>query len=257
MNGCPLPTPDPHWALFLDIDGTLLDIAETPNAVTVPNGLPGLLETLANQFGGALALVSGRTLTGIDGLFAAPGLPAAGQHGAEIRLPGGTLETPASESADLAALLPEIEAFVAAHPGLLVEKKGRTIAVHYRLAPRYQDEIATFLDRQVRDHAEQIETISGHRVFEIKPKAFNKGTAVARFMQAAPFAGRCPVFIGDDRTDEDGFAAVRALGGHAVRVGMDESSIADTRVSTPAELRAWLALVSDALAASERTNRAR
>lgn len=257
MNGCPLPTPNRHWALFLDIDGTLLDIAETPNSVTVPNGLPRLLETLANQFDGALALVSGRTLLDIDRLFARPELAAAGQHGAEIRLPGGVVELPAAGCADLAAMLPDIKAFAAARPGLLAEEKGRTIAVHYRLAPHYQAEIATFLDRLIRDHAEQIETIGGHRVFEIKPKAFNKGTAVARFMQAAPFAGRCPVFIGDDRTDEDGFAAVHTLGGHAVRVGMYGDSIADTRFSAPAELRAWLALVSDALATSARTNRAR
>jgi trehalose 6-phosphate phosphatase len=244
----PLPEPNPNWALFLDIDGTLLDIADTPTAVIVPPGLPALLRSLHGIFSGALALVSGRSLADIDRLFAPPFLPAAGQHGAEIRIADGRPEASVAGDAGLAALLPEIEAFTAERPGLLVEKKGWTIAVHYRAAPHYGSDLAAFLNGLVMDHADAIETITGHCVFEIKPKAFNKGSAVACFMQAAPFAGRRPVFIGDDRTDEDGFAAVRTLGGHSVRVGLNGNSIADTRIAGPTELRAWLALISDVLA---------
>jgi trehalose 6-phosphate phosphatase len=244
----PLPEPKPNWALFLDIDGTLLDLADTPTSVVVPPGLSPLLQSLHGIFNGALALISGRTLADIDRLLAPPFLPAAGQHGAEIRTAGGASKACTPGDPGLAALLPEIEAFTAARPGLLVEKKGWTIAVHYRAAPHHCRDLAAFLRGLVHDDADEIETISGHCVFEIKPKAFNKGTAVACFMQAAPFADRCPVFIGDDRTDEDGFAAVRMLGGHSVRVGLDGNSIADTRIAGPTELRAWLALVSDVLA---------
>jgi trehalose 6-phosphate phosphatase len=247
MNGCPLPEPSGNWALFLDIDGTLLDIADTPTAVAVPPDLLPLLDGLLKVFGNAVALVSGRSLSDIDRLFAPVKLPAAGQHGAEIRLPDGTVETPAPSGVDLASLLPALNEFVAGHPGLLVEDKGRTVALHYRHAPQYKGEIVDFLAALVGDQSETVETIGGHRVFEIKPRAFNKGTAVARLMQASAFAGRCPVFIGDDRTDEDGFAAVYARGGHAVRVGLDQPSIARSRVAGPGETRAWLAHVRDIL----------
>jgi trehalose 6-phosphate phosphatase len=247
MTGCPLPLPNANWALFLDIDGTLLDIADTPTAVVVPLELPTLLKGLLKVFDNAVALVSGRSLSDIDRLFAPLKLPAAGQHGAEIRLVGGAVETQPASGGNLAALLPDLTAFVANRPGLLLEDKGRTIAVHYRHAPQYQPEIVGFLDHLVGDQSETVETIGGHRVFEIKPRAFNKGTAVARLMQASPFAGRCPVFIGDDRTDEDGFAFVRAQDGHAIRVGLEGPSIAETRIAGPNETRAWLANVRDTL----------
>ena len=247
MNGCPLPEPSANWALFLDIDGTLLDIAETPTAVAVPPELPPLLEALLKTLGNAVALVSGRALSDIDRLFAPLTLPAAGQHGAEIRLAGGTVEAQAPTGTDLKTFLPALKIFAIEHPGLLIEGKGRTVAIHYRQAPQFKDEIADFLDGLVRDNSQTVETIRGHHVFEIKPRAFNKGTAVARLMQTAPFAGRRPVFIGDDRTDEDGLAAVLARGGHAIRVGLDGPSIAETRIAGPAETRAWLAHVRDVL----------
>jgi trehalose 6-phosphate phosphatase len=247
MTGCPLPEPNANWALFLDIDGTLLDIADTPTAVAVPRELPALLAGLQGIFDNAVALISGRALGDIDRLFNPLKLSAAGQHGAEIRLAGGAVETQALSSGDLASLLPALTAFVAEHPGLLLEDKGRTIAVHYRHAPQYRADIVSFLDSLVGDRSETIETIGGHRVFEIKPRAFNKGTAVARLMQAPPFAGRCPVFIGDDRTDEDGFAFVRAQDGHAIRVGLEGSSVAETRIAGPNEARAWLAEVRNTL----------
>ncbi len=247
MTGCPLPEPNANWALFLDIDGTLLDIADTPTAVVVPPELPALLKGLLRVFDNAVALISGRSLTDIDRLFAPLKLPAAGQHGAEIRLGGGAVENQPMSGGGLAALLPDLTAFVAQRPGLLLEEKGRTIAVHYRHAPQYQPEIVDFLGKLVGDRSKTIETIGGHRVFEIKPRAFNKGTAVARLMQAPPFAGRRPVFIGDDRTDEDGFAFVRAQDGHAIRVGLEGPSIAETRIGGPDETRAWLANVRDTL----------
>jgi trehalose 6-phosphate phosphatase len=233
--------------LFLDIDGTLLDIADTPTAVVVPPELPGLLDGLLKVFDNAVALISGRSLNDIDRLFNPLKLPAAGQHGAEIRLVGGAIETQPTPGGDLTGLLPDLTAFVAGRPGLLLEDKGRTIAVHYRHAPQYKPDIVDFLGDLVGDRSETIETIGGHRVFEIKPRAFNKGTAVARLMEAPPFVGRCPVFIGDDRTDEDGFAFVRAEGGHAIRVGLDGPSIAETRIGGPDETRAWLANVRNTL----------
>ena len=171
MTGCPLPEPNANWALFLDIDGTLLDIADTPTAVVVPPELPALLKGLLKVFDNAVALISGRSLRDIDRLFAPLQLPAAGQHGAEIRLVGGAVENQPA-SGGLAALLPDLTAFVADRPGLLLEDKGSTIAVHYRHAPQYQPEIVDFLGALTGDQSKIIETIGGHRVFEIKPRAF-------------------------------------------------------------------------------------
>jgi trehalose 6-phosphate phosphatase len=251
-TGCPLPTPDTNWALFLDIDGTLLDLATTPSAVVVPPDLPRLLQALEYSLAGAVALVTGRSLADIDGLFAPLKFTAAGQHGAEIRVAGGAAERLGPGDGVLKALMPRIEAFAAAHPGILVEGKGMTIAVHCRQVPQYQDELGAFLTALAAEQGERLETIRGHRVFEIKPRNVSKRTAVEHLMRDARFAGRLPVFIGDDRTDEDGFAAVRAMGGHAIRVGPDQPSIATWRMADPARVRAFLSHAAEALRVSIR-----
>ncbi len=243
----PLPAPDPDWALFLDIDGTLLDLAPTPSQVEVPPELPGLLQALSGVLDGAVAVISGRALADIDILLAPLTIAAAGQHGAEIRLPDGKIERLGAVGGALAALMPRVAAFAATHPGLLVEDKGMTIAVHYRQVPQYQNELERFLGDLAVEQDELIETIRGHRVFEIKPRNFNKRTAVEHFMRTAPFAGRNPVFIGDDRTDEDGFAAAQAQGGVAIRVGPDAPSIATRRIADPARTRAFLSRIVESL----------
>jgi trehalose 6-phosphate phosphatase len=251
-TGCLLPAPSADWALFLDIDGTLLELAPTPSEVVVPPGLPGLLSALKRALGGAVALVSGRSLADIDALFSPLEPIAAGQHGAEIRLPNGATERLGRAGGVLTGLMEKIGAFAAARPGILVEDKGMTIAVHCRQAPGYQAELGRFLADLTAAHGDRLETIGGHRVFEIKPRNLSKRTAVERLMRIAPFAGRLPLFIGDDRTDEDGFAAVRALGGHAIRVGPDGpdpgwTTIATWRMADPACARAFLSDVVTSL----------
>jgi trehalose 6-phosphate phosphatase len=251
QNGCPLPEPQKNWALFLDIDGTLLELAPTPAEVVVPQDLPGLLLALGGALDGAVAVITGRSLADVDWLFAPLKLTAAGQHGAEIRIAGKTQRLGPSNGV-LKALMPRIEAFAAARPGILVEGKGMTIAVHCRQVPRYQDELGEFLTALAAEHGDRLETIRGHRVFEIKPRNVSKRTAVEHLMRIGPFAGRLPLFIGDDRTDEDGFAAVRALGGHAIRVGPDQPSLATWRMADPVGVRAFLSHVVGALNTSTR-----
>jgi trehalose 6-phosphate phosphatase len=254
-TGCPLPAPREDWALFLDIDGTLLDLAPTPSEVVVPPDLPDLLQALTRALGGAVALVSGRSITDIDTLFSPLALIAAGQHGAEIRLPNGATERLGAADGILTGLMARIAAFAEAHPGILVEDKGMTIAVHCRKVPQYQAELGQFLTALAAEHGDRLETIRGHRVFEIKPRNLSKRTAVEHLMRIAPFAGRLPVFIGDDRTDEDGFAAVRALGGHAVRVGPVDpgwATVATWRIADPACARAFLSHVATSLNADTR-----
>jgi trehalose 6-phosphate phosphatase len=248
-TGCPLPAPRRDWALFLDIDGTLLELAPTPTEVVVPPDLAELLDNLQHRLGGAVALISGRSLADIDALFPSLTLTAAGQHGAEIRLAGAATERLGPANGVLAGLVPRVATFAAARPGILVEDKGMTIAVHCRQVPAYQDELGQFLTDLAAEHADLLETIRGHRVFEIKPRNSSKRTAVEHLMRIAPFAGRLPLFIGDDRTDEDGFAAVRALGGHAIRVGQEEPTIATWRMADPACVRAFLADVAKSLEA--------
>lgn len=245
--GRSLPEPSPNWALFLDIDGTLLDLAATPTEVVIPAGLPDLLRALSRRLGGAVAVVSGRALTDIDTLLSPLTLAAAGQHGAEIRLPDGGIERFDAAAKLLDSLLPAVEAFAAARTGILVEDKGMTIAAHCRQVPQYQTELGEFLDGLAARYPDCLETIRGHRVFEIKPRNLSKRTAVEHFMRVAPFAGRLPVFIGDDRTDEDGFAAVKAAGGYAIRVGLDGPSIANWRIADPAGTRAFLSRAAEAL----------
>jgi trehalose 6-phosphate phosphatase len=251
-TGCPLPAAHENWALFLDIDGTLLDLAPTPSAVVVPPDLPPLLQALGRALNGAVALVTGRSLADVDALFAPLTLTAAGQHGAEIRLAGHETQQLGSSNGILKALMGRIEAFAEARPGILVEGKGMTIAVHCRQVPQYQHELGRFLTQLAAEHGDRLETIQGHRVFEIKPRNVSKRTAVEHLMHAVPFAGRLPLFIGDDRTDEDGFAAVRALGGHAIRVGPEQPSIATWRMSDPACVRAFLSRAAAALSATTR-----
>jgi trehalose 6-phosphate phosphatase len=244
----PLPIPTLEWALFLDIDGTLIDIAATPDAVVVRPELPDILRRLADLLNGAVALVSGRSLADVDRLFTVPGLSAAGQHGAEIRAAEGGIEIFDAAAQQLAALAPAIADFAAARPGILIESKGMATAIHCRQVPHYQSELGAFLDDLVAGSGGQLETIRGHRVFEIKPRNLSKRTAVEHFMRSPPFAGRLPVFIGDDRTDEDGFAAVQAMGGHAIHVGLTGASLATWRIAGPAEVRTFLSSTAEILA---------
>lgn len=225
--------------MFLDIDGTLLDIAPSPYAVLVPQGLGATLSTLRNRLGGALALISGRALSSIDSLFQPMRLPAAGQHGAEIRSASGDVVRVWVSPGSPYALRQEVGRVVADLPGILIEPKSMGIAVHYRQVPEVSGELARRLTDVLR-RRRGFHMMCGKFVFELKPRDANKARAIEVFMLHDPFVGRIPVFVGDDRADEDGFAAATRLGGHAVRVGTAQAGMPGFRLGSAREVRAWL-----------------
>jgi trehalose 6-phosphate phosphatase len=226
--------------LFLDVDGTLLDLAASPEAVEVPRGLLAALAAAERRLDGALALVSGRPIAELDRLFAPLRLRASGIHGAQIREVGdgaGRWLTPARlpERAwgDLLRLL---EGF----PGTRAENKGIGFAVHYRNSAASEEELLSALGRLVAGFAElELELIAGLRVFEIRLPGFDKGNAIHRFMECAPFAGRQPVFVADDPADRAGFTAALALGGRAYSVGAPLPGLSGW-FAGPEAVRAWV-----------------
>lgn len=236
----PPPGPVEDWALFLDIDGTLLDIAATPEGVHVPPGLDRTLTTLRERLSGALALVSGRSIRVIDQIFAPLRFPAAGQHGAELRLRGSGEAAALVSNTALDWLRAELPALRALSEDLIIEDKGQSIAVHYRAAPGCAADVERILTRRVRDHADGFQLMAGKMLLEVKPKAISKASAIAEFMEHAPFQGRIPVFAGDDTTDIDGFAGAQALGGHAIQVGPRNPPPGVFFLPSPAALRDWL-----------------
>jgi len=233
------PAPETDWALFLDIDGTLLTHAETPDAVYVDDALRELLERLQLQNGGALALVSGRAIADVDALFAPLVLPVAGQHGVEWRDAAGNVHHLPLPEEHLRQVAQRFAAFKARHPGIVFEDKGHNLALHYRLAPQLEREVRTLVEHAVADLGENFELQAGKLVYELKPSGHDKGTAIEAFLSTAPFEARTPVFIGDDLTDEYGFATVQRLGGHAVKVG-EGQSVAEWRLADVEAVRAWL-----------------
>jgi trehalose 6-phosphate phosphatase len=242
-----LPQPQRDWALFLDIDGTLLDLAATPDRVSVPHSLVSTLDCLRASLDGALALVSGRSIVSIDRLFAPLVLAAAGQHGAELRAsPSAEIER-APRPPALDRLLPRLESFAAANRGILVEDKGDSIALHYRNAPSLAEAAYRAAKEAVDADATGLELLPARMAFDIKPAQISKGSAIERLMQADTFYSRIPVFLGDDVTDEYGFAAVQRLGGEAIRVGEDGETRASYRIAAPAAARDWLKRIAEDL----------
>jgi trehalose 6-phosphate phosphatase len=218
-------------ALLLDMDGTLIDLAPTPDAVTVCPGLPDALVSLRDALGGALAIVTGRPIETVDRLFGdAPGA-VAGEHGGAVRYAAGApVERP-----DLPAPPPRwidtAEALVRSFPGALLERKARGFALHYRQAPEAREVFHTALQAMV-ETSPGFQLLPAHMLWEIRPLGADKGRAVVALMQRPPFAGRLPVFIGDDVTDEDGMRECRKLGGAGYRV---DAVFGDT-----AGVRSWL-----------------
>ncbi|MDP2195162.1 MAG: trehalose-phosphatase [Rhodocyclaceae bacterium] len=234
-----LPPARPHWAYFLDVDGTLIEFADTPGGVHVDDALLGLVARLHHACGGALALVSGRTLADLEHRLGSVRIPLAGQHGLERRDAAGRCHTHATPPVAKRELRRRLDAVVARHPGLLLEDKGLTLALHYRQAPA----LAAWLHRLLASWVAEVDDLQlqkGKRVLEIKPAGFDKGSAIAEFMAEAPFQNRVPVFIGDDVTDEHGFARVNLLGGHSIKVGAGRTA-ARYRLTDVAAVRGWLA----------------
>jgi trehalose 6-phosphate phosphatase len=229
-----------NWAFFLDVDGTLLEYAAHPQQVRVGSELLQLLAQLCAAAGGAVALISGRSVGDIDELFAPLRLPAAGQHGAECRSADGTIRRHAPPLENLGRAAAEIVRLTAAHSGLVFENKGMTLALHYRLAPTLRALVEREMRAIVAGVGDGFELQTGKFVVEIKPSGKDKGSAIAEFAAEAPFAGRQPVFIGDDLTDEAGFEVVNRLGGHSVKVGAG-ITYARWHLFDAAAVRRWLA----------------
>jgi len=209
----------PDQCLFLDVDGTLVEFTDTPSQTLADDEIKALLADLAWRLGGALALVSGREINTMDRLFAPLKLPAAGLHGAERRDASGMMHGPNFSDGRLNGVRKALSMLADSYPGTIIEDKGRNIAVHFRLAPQFGDLLHRSVEAIVAPLADY-ELQDGVMMVEIKQRGFTKGSAVASFMQEQPFCGRCPVFIGDDLTDRDGFAAVEALGGMSISVGV-------------------------------------
>jgi trehalose 6-phosphate phosphatase len=251
----PAPGELAHWdqcAILLDIDGTLLDLAPTPREVWVPPGLAKTLNRLLVRTSGALALVSGRSLNDIDLIFAPEQFPAVGGHGAEMRISQDS-EAVATHAPPMdRELKRRLAAIAKLSPGILLEDKGYSLALHYRLAPHAERAIyeAVSLIRADLPNA-PIEVLPGKCVCEIKHSGFTKATGVLELMAHEPFQGRRPIFIGDDVTDEAVFGIMPDLGGLAFSVGRHATGVADY-FDEPRDVREWLAHLLDDEAAAGR-----
>jgi trehalose 6-phosphate phosphatase len=234
-----LPAAQPEWAYFFDIDGTLVDFAVSPAGVRLDPQLRRLLGRLYRSTGGAVALISGRSIADIDRLLHGVRLPVAGQHGIERRDASGLVTRRAFPSEKVAWVRQQLADAVTRHRGLLLEDKGLSLALHYRRIPK----LGGFAHRLVRSLHAQIGAEycvqAGKCVVEMKPAGRHKGIAVLEFMQEKPFRRRTPVFIGDDVSDEYGFATVNGLDGYSVKIGPGRT-VARWRLQNVQAVRVWL-----------------
>jgi trehalose 6-phosphate phosphatase len=237
-----LPTDLNSSALFLDIDGTLIDIAETPREVIVPRELPEQLAALSLRLGGALALVSGRSINSIDELFHPYRFPAAGLHGTEIRHErNGEIDRSVVDRNALDGARRDLEDLARKWPGTIVEDKGIAIAVHYRRAPEARSHVDHLIEAVLTQLGQGWARQDGKMVVEIHPGASSKGTAIARLMGGAPFKGRRPIAVGDDLTDEKMFEFVNMTAGRSIKVGMSaHASVARSSVDSANSIRRWI-----------------
>jgi trehalose 6-phosphate phosphatase len=236
------PPPALDWCLFLDVDGTLVELTDTPSQAETDAELNCLLREVRERLGGAVALVSGRRIGALDALFAPLRLPAAGLHGVERRKADGTIQGASFVDAHLDRARAAIKLFVDAHPGTLLEDKDRTLAVHYRMAPQFEQTVRDSILEIAKPLGSNYHIQGGKMLFEIKPRGFSKATAIQAFMKESPFNGRRPVFIGDDRTDQDGFGMVEAHGG--ISIGVGDRVQGQYYLPDVAAVRNWLQLIA-------------
>jgi len=231
---------DEEIALFLDVDGTLLEIAATPDRVRVPASLRNTLQLTCERQQGALALFSGRSLRQVDELFSTCVLPVSGMHGIEVRLPGGKVLRPEIDPAVLDPARRWLGILQEQNRALVLEDKGLALAMHYRLAPGLASEVEVVMNEMAAELGRSFVLRQGKCVYELMPCGFDERTALETFMREREFAGRTPVFIGDDGFDEPAFEAVNEMGGHTVRVGDLAQTAARYRFSSVSTVVAWL-----------------
>lgn len=227
-------------AIFLDFDGTLVHIAERPELAHAPPSVLATLRDVYDALDGALALVTGRSIASLDVLVAPLRLPVSGVHGMEYRDASGEIgEVGAPEFPDWAR--ERFAALAETDSGLLLEDKVHGMALHYRLAPALEKTVRKTVDEVAAELGPDFVIQDGKMVVELRPSCASKGTAVVRFMSEAPFAGRRPIFIGDDITDEDAFRAVNDMGGYSIKVGvLEPGTAARYELADVGAVRSWL-----------------
>jgi trehalose 6-phosphate phosphatase len=245
MNDVHPPPLTPDVALFLDFDGTLVDIAPTPNAVKVAPGLDELMAQVAWHLNGAVAVITGRPIETVDKHLKGAVRAVAGIHGAERRTALGHIiqvEIPASVLDDARE---DLSSFCRSHPGVRAEDKGISIALHYRAVPALGPECRRAIDECAAASHGHLERLDGNMVVELKPAAVKKAGAMSAYMNEPPFAGRRPVFVGDDLTDESAFVAVSQTNGYGVIIGARTPTAATSRLPSVAALHAWLTTLNE------------
>ncbi|MBJ3783310.1 trehalose-phosphatase [Devosia sediminis] len=229
----------PLLAVFTDFDGTLVEIAETPDAVEVPSELADGLDQAARDFDNAFAVITGREVADIDRFLSPLHLPVAGAHGAQRRRADGTmLEVDAEISAAADDIAAAVAPLLERHPELILEPKDGAVALHYRQAPELEQECLLIMREAVAEHLDFV-LVPGKMVIEARPAGYDKGSALRAFMQEEPFLGRTPIFIGDDRTDEDAFRVAQEMGGIGIKLGPGET-VARMRIADVASVHALL-----------------
>ena len=243
-NALPWDGLDPaSTAFFLDCDGTLAAIVDQPDAACLEPDILNCLEILHQVTGGALAIVSGRSILQLDAMLSPLVLPLAGVHGIERRDGGGTIYRPNYDAAAVNQIGLEVDGFAAQHVGLVSEVKSASVALHYRMRPELEAEGLTLMSQIASRHSD-FRLLRGKMVAELSASHRTKGDAIDDFMQEQPFNGRLPIFVGDDVTDEDGFAAIQRLSGIGIKIGAGTTS-ATHRTGNMAEFHEWLRALAD------------
>lgn len=229
--------------MFLDIDGTLIDIASTPNDVVIPQNLSKILENVTLRLDGALAILTGRPIADVDILLAPLAPVAAGIHGAEIRFfPSGDI---ANKARPVNARIEQaVQALSFQHPSVLIERKQQSIALHYRQAPEVAAHLESALLQILKDSENDLTIARGKQVLELVPKHISKGSALEEIMGYSPFAEKQPIMIGDDISDQSAFAVARRLGGKGMKVAGEQFSRSESDFDGPSDVLAWLELLS-------------
>jgi trehalose 6-phosphate phosphatase len=235
----PPPAASLDWAYFLDVDGTLIQLADTPQAVVIDQTLRDMIGRLHRACGGAVALVSGRMISDLQARIKLPQLALAGLHGLERRDSTGRLWLYAAPPSSKSTLINVLAPVLARHPGLLLEDKGLTLALHYRQAPQLAAYVHRLMKRLCHASEGNLELQCGKFVVEIKPAGVHKGSAISEYLSESPFKGRRPVFIGDDQNDEHGFAEINRRDGVSIKVGKGPSC-ARFRLPDVASVHQWL-----------------